>query len=119
MGQAAITARFASPAAVIVASFSAMCTFVLPSPGLALASRVLRLPVILASAAFGVFGFFLMWLVLITHLTGLTSLGVPYLAPLAPTRYGDMKDGIIRAFLQAMKKRPVSIPSQDKIRQAG
>ncbi|MEQ8200565.1 MAG: spore germination protein [Syntrophomonadaceae bacterium] len=118
MGQAAITARFASPAAVIVVAFSAMCTFVLPSPGMALASRLLRLPMILVSATFGIFGFFLMWLLMLTHLTSLTSIGVPYLSPLAPTRYSDLKDGIIRSFLTAMNKRPVSIPSQDKVRQA-
>ena len=118
MGQAAITARFASPAAVIVASFSAMCTFVLPSPGMALISRVLRLPMILAAASFGAVGFALMWLILITHMTSLTSVGVPYMSPLSPTRYRDLKDSIIRYFLTSMKDRPVSIPSQDKVRQA-
>ena len=119
MGQAAITARFASPAAVIVASFSAMCTFVLPSPGIALVSRILRLPMILAAASFGAVGFALMWLVLLTHLISLTSIGVPYMSPLAPTRYSDLKDSFIRSFLTSMQKRPVSIPSQDKVRQAG
>ncbi len=117
IGQAAITARFASPAAVIVVSFSAMTTFVLPSPGMALVTRILRLPVLLASAAFGAFGFFLAWLLIITHLTGLTSIGVPFLSPLAPTRYGDLKDSLIKYFTHAMQRRPDSIPSQDKIRQ--
>ena len=119
MGQAAITARFASPAAVIVASFSAMCTFVLPSPGIALVSRILRLPMILAAAAFGAVGFAMMWLILLTHLISLTSIGVPFMGPLSPTRYSDLKDSVIRSFLTSMKNRPVSIPSQDKIRQAG
>ncbi len=119
MGQAAIIANLASPAGIIVVSFSAMCTFVLTSPGIALITRILRIPLMLAAASFGLFGFSFVWLIIITHLTGLTSVGVPFLAPLAPTRYADLKDSLIRALLTSMTKRPVSIPSQDKVRRAG
>ncbi|MGI5912526.1 MAG: spore germination protein [Syntrophomonadaceae bacterium] len=117
MGQAAINAKLASPAAIIVVAFTTMCTFTLSSPGLALITRILRLPIMVLAATFGIFGFALGWLIIITHLISLKSMGVPFLAPLAPTRYPDLKDAIFRIPLAKMKKRPFSIPSQDKIRQ--
>ncbi len=117
MGQAAIIAKLASPGAVIIVAMTTMSSFALPSPGLVLTTRVLRFPMIILAATFGTFGFSWGWIIIITHLAGLKSMGIPYLAPLAPTRYADLKDTFYRTFLWKMKKRPVSIPSQDKVRQ--
>lgn len=118
IGQAAISAKLATPGIIIVIAMSTICTFALPSSGLVLAVRLLRIPMILMAACFGLFGFSLGWLLIITHLTGLNSFGVPYLAPLAPMRGDDFKDTLYRTFLWKMNKRPVSNPGGNKQRQA-
>lgn len=118
LGQAAISAKLASPGIIVIIAITTIATFSLPSSGLVLATRLLRLPVIVMSASFGLFGFSMAWLIIITHLSSLTSIGVPFLAPLAPTRFADLKDSLIRTFVWKMKKRPVSIPMQDRERQS-
>jgi hypothetical protein len=117
LGQAAISAKLASPAVIIIISITTICTFILPSGPLVQATRILRLPLIFLTAGFGLFGFSLGWLIMLTHLSSLESLGLPYFAPFAPMRYSDLKDSVFRIFLWKMDKRPLSIPSQQKQRQ--
>lgn len=117
LGQAAISAKLASPALIIIIAITTICTFVLPSGPLVQATRILRLPLIFLTAAFGLFGFSLGWLIMLTHLSSLESLGVPYFAPFAPMRFADLKDSIFRTFIWKMNKRPLSIPSQQQQRQ--
>lgn len=117
LGQAAISAKLASPGLIIVIAITTICTFVLPSGPLVQATRILRLPLIFLTASFGLFGFSLGWLIIITHLSSLESLGVPYFAPFAPMRYADLKDSLLRVPIWQMNKRPVSIPAQQQQRQ--
>lgn len=117
LGQAAVSAKLASPGIIIVVALTTIATFALPSSSMILASRVVRLPMLFLSAAFGLFGFSMGWLILLTHLTSLESLGVPYFAPFAPTRYRDLQDALFRFPLWKMEKRPASIPHQDDTRQ--
>lgn len=116
LGQTAVTANLASPAIIIIVALTTICTFAMASYGLAAAIRVIGLPLFFLSAAFGVFGFSLGWLLILAHLVSLESMGVPYFAPIAPMRFTDLKDTFIRVFAFWMKKRPVSIPGQDKKR---
>jgi len=117
LGQAAISAKLASPAIIIIIAITTVCTFALPSGPLVQATRILRLPLILLTAIFGLFGFSLGWLLMLTHLCSLESLGVPYFAPFAPGRYADLKDSLFRIWLFKMNQRPLSIPTQQKQRQ--
>lgn len=118
LGQAAISAKLASPAIIIVTAITTICTWVIPTPSMANTARILRLPVLLCASFFGLFGLSLCCLIILAHLSDLESLGgVPYFAPYAPTRYADLKDSFFRTFLWKMKKRPASIPGQDKQRQ--
>lgn len=117
LGQAAVTANLASPAVIIVIAITTISTFALPTYSMALATRVLRIPLIFLAAAFGSFGLSLGWLLILTHLIELESLGVPYFAPLGPMRFSDLKDTFYRTFLWKMDKRPESYPVQDRKRQ--
>ncbi|MDD2621263.1 MAG: spore germination protein [Syntrophomonadaceae bacterium] len=117
LGQAAISAKLASPGIIVIIAITTISTFALPSSGLILSTRILRLPLLLLSASFGLFGFSLGWLMIITHLSGLSSMGVPFFAPLAPARYADWKDTFFRTFIWKMNERPASIPLQDRRRQ--
>ncbi|MEA4924551.1 MAG: spore germination protein [Syntrophomonadaceae bacterium] len=117
LGQAAISAKLASPIVILIISISIICTFALPSASMVLTTRVLRLPIMLLAATFGLFGIAFGWIVVQAHLISLESIGAPYFAPLAPMRYADLKDSFIRVFWQKMNQRPVSVPARDRKRQ--
>jgi hypothetical protein len=117
LGQAAISAKLASPSVILIISVSVICTYALPSASMVLATRLLRLPMMLLAATFGLFGLSFGWIIMQTHLISLESMGVPYFAPLAPTRFADLKDAFFRTFLWRLNQRPVSIPMQDRKRQ--
>ena len=117
LGQAAISAKLATPAVIIIIAVTTISTFALPAGPLVQSTRILRLPMIFITAIFGLFGFSLGWIFLLAHLCSLESLGVPYFAPLAPMRFADLKDSFFRIWLWKMNQRPLSIPSQQKQRQ--
>ncbi len=117
LGQAAIAANLASPAVIIVISVTTIATFVMPSSGMLLASRILRLPLILASGAFGIYGFSLAWLFIVIHVCSLEDFQTPYYAPFAPLRWQDLKDAAVRVPLWMMNKRPVSLPVSNLTRE--
>ncbi|MDD3364893.1 MAG: spore germination protein [Syntrophomonas sp.] len=117
LGQAAISAKIASPSVILVISLSIICTYALPSTSMVLAVRFLRLPMMFLAATFGVFGLSCGWIIIQAHLISLDSMGVPYFAPLAPIRFGDLKDAFYRTFFWKMNQRPMSIPMQDRKRQ--
>ena len=117
MGQAAISAKLASPAVIIIIAVATICTFTLPSGPLVQSSRILRLPLMVITAVFGLYGFSLGWVFILAHLSSLESLGIPYFAPFAPLRPADLKDGFYRTWLWKMDQRPLSIPAQQKRRQ--
>ncbi len=118
LGQAAISARIASPVVIIVIAVTTVSTFSLPSQPLVQATRILRLPLLLLTGLFGLYGFSMGWLLLLSHLAGIENFGVPYLAPVAPGYRRDWKDQLVRAFLWKMARRPEAIPGQQKWRQA-
>lgn len=116
LGQASIAAGLASPAIIIIVAITTISTFAIPNSTMVLASRIVRIFMILMAAAFGMFGFSVGWFLLLTHLISLESMGVPYMSPYAPMRYPDLKDSVYRTFISKMLRRPVSIPVQDKVR---
>ncbi|MGS0746649.1 spore germination protein [Syntrophomonas erecta subsp. sporosyntropha] len=117
LGQAAISAKLASPGIIIIVAVTTIATFALPNYTMVLATRVIRMMFILATATMGLFGFSVGWFILIIHLIGLESMGVPYFAPFAPTRYGDLKDSVVKGFIWHGKYRPQSVPQLDRQRQ--
>jgi len=116
LGDAAVRTNLVSPVMIIVITITIICNFVIPNYSMSLVIRILRLFLITASATFGAYGMTLAWLVIIIHVCRLESFGLPYFAPVAPTRYRDLKDVYIRMPLWAMKLRPDSIPVKDKRR---
>lgn len=116
LGDAAVRANLVSPVMIIVITITIICNFVIPNYSMSLMIRLLRLFLILAAATFGAFGITLAWLFIIIHVCRLESFGLPYFAPVAPTRYRDLKDVYIRMPIWAMKNRPDSIPVKDKRR---
>lgn len=96
IGQAAVQAGIVSAAMVIVVSFTAISSFILPSYNMSIAFRLLRFPYMALAASFGLFGIIAGVIVLVLHLCSLRSFGIPYMAPFAPLIPADNKDSIIR-----------------------
>ncbi|MBB3114514.1 hypothetical protein FHS18_006635 [Paenibacillus phyllosphaerae] len=116
VGQAAVQAGIVSPIMVIVVALTTIGSFASPSYSAAIALRMLRFPIMIAAALFGLYGIMLLLIIIIIHLCWLKSFGVPYLSPLTPTRLSDLKDTLIRTPLNWMKRRPAMFLPRDQVR---
>lgn len=96
VGQAAVEAGIISPSMVIVVSITAISSFVLPAYNLGISVRILRFPLMLMSALFGLFGICIGVGLIIIHLCSLQSFGTPYLSPLTPLKIKDQQDTLVR-----------------------
>lgn len=116
LGQAAVQAGLVSAAMVIVVSFTAIANFVIPAINMAIAARLIRFMLMLLAATLGLFGIMSGLMILLIHMAGLRSFGIPYLMPVAPLVYRNLKDVFIRVPMWAMRRRPGLI-SDNTIRQ--
>ncbi|BBH18843.1 spore germination protein [Paenibacillus baekrokdamisoli] len=108
IGQAVVQAGLISNVMVIVVSFTAISSFILPNYDMVAAVRLLRFMLMALAAMFGFVGVIIGFMIMIGHLISLQSLGSPYGSPLAPVRYADWKDTLVRIPLWLMNKRPLS-----------
>ncbi|MDQ0116131.1 spore germination protein [Paenibacillus harenae] len=118
LGQAAVQAGLVSGAMVIVVSFTAIASFVMPNFNMASAVRLVRFALMLLAGMFGLFGILAGAVPILVHIISLSSFGVPYFTPLAPLRWSNLKDTLIRVPWRSMKTRPAVISVQNKVRQS-
>jgi spore germination protein len=115
IGQTAVAAGIVSNIMVVVVALTGISSFIIPNYDMSAAIRLIRFPMMLISAMFGIYGLAIGWMTLIAHLISLESLGTPYGSPIAPFRFADMKDTFIRLPLWIMKTRPTNArPIQEK-----
>ena len=86
LGQAAVSASIISPIVIIVVALTGLGNFALPGYGFTVGMTILRIAIILVCAALGLYGMILALFLLLCHLCSLRSLGVPFMAPVAPAR---------------------------------
>nr|WP_260986752.1 spore germination protein [Paenibacillus terrae] len=116
LGQAAVEAGIVSPVVVIVVSLTAIASFVSPAYNIGIAARMLRFIMLIAASLFGIYGIACTLLMMVLHLCSLKSLNVPYMTPYSPIILSELKDSMIRAPLDNMKKRPKLISRNDPVR---
>ena len=116
IGQAAVSAGFASPITVVIVALATIGSFATPAYNAALALRLLRFPIIILAGTFGLFGIVVGLIFIVNHMLSLRSFGVPYLSPFVPPSSGAVRDMILRAPMFMMKKRPESWHPQDDTR---
>jgi len=109
VGQAAVEAGIVSAPLVIVVSITGIASFAIPKFNAAISVRLLRFPLMLLAAVFGLYGIVIGGMIIIGHLARLRSFGVPYLAPVSPLTFSDMKDTFVRVPWWMMKRRPMSL----------
>jgi spore germination protein len=106
IGEAAINAGIASPIMVVIVAATGIASFGLPQYNISTSLRILRFPLMLLSAILGGFGLMIGLLCILLHLTCLRSLGQPYLTPLAPLKFSQLKDVFVRAPLKVLLRSP-------------
>ncbi|MET3698699.1 spore germination protein [Bacillus oleivorans] len=96
IGQAAVEAGIVSNIMVIVVALTAIASFIIPNYDMGAAIRILRFPMMILAAVFGFLGLAIGFMVIIGDFIALESMGTPYGSPLAPLRFSDLKDALIR-----------------------
>jgi spore germination protein KA len=107
LGDAVVSAGFVSSTMVIVVAFTAIASFVVTSHSDA--ESIIRFVMTLLGSALGLFGITIGTIGILIHLSALRSFGSPYLSPLAPISWLDLKDTFLRFPLWAMITRPKTI----------
>jgi len=106
IGQGAVSAGLVGPIMVIVIAIAAICSFVVPSYTMSNSLRLIKFPLILLSATFGIMGYLAGIIVILLHLLSLRSFGEPFLAPVVPIDKSGFKNIFTRIPWWAMKERP-------------
>ncbi|HWQ61491.1 MAG TPA: spore germination protein, partial [Negativicutes bacterium] len=119
IGDASVRAGLISSSLVIVTAFTAIATFSIANYRMALAIRVLRIPLMVAGASFGMFGVMIVLLIIVVHVNIIESFGEPYLASLVPRRLADLQDAadaVIVAPAESRDERPAYLEPEDSRR---
>lgn len=116
VGQSAVSAGVVSPFVVIIVSATTLASYAVPSYTASYMMRFLPYPAVIISGFLGIYGFAWCIVALLIHLASLESLGVSYLAPIAPFDIRDNKDSILRMPRWTMIYRPNYIKAENKKR---
>ncbi len=117
IGEAAVSAGIVSAPMIIVVALTGVASFTIPRYSASNSIRMLRFPMILLAGTLGLLGIIMGIIVIIIHMASLRSFGVPYLSPMAPMQWGDMKDVLMRAPWWKFNTRPHFSGNYNKYRQ--
>ena len=97
VGEAAVNAKFLSPAVVVIVAITGIAGFVIPNRSLANAARICRMIMVFAAGVSGLFGISFVLLIILAYLCKLETFGVPYLTPFIGNEGKNMlKDTLVR-----------------------
>lgn len=106
VGDAAVSAKFVSPAAVVVVAIAAIANYSIPNRDFARGIWLWQFVAIILSSMTGIFGLVIALILLIYTLASIEVLGVPYLSPFINSNSMDQfKDSFVRPPLD-QKKNP-------------
>lgn len=118
IGDAAVSAGLVSTPMVVVVAFTGICSFSIPVYSAGVSLRMVRFLMLIAAAFLGYFGLMIGIIFLLIHLASISSFGVPYLAPLAPMRWEDLGDILVRRPWWSSVRRPQTLAPGNRLRQA-
>ena len=116
VGQAAVSAGFASPITVVIIALTTIGSFATPAYNAALALRLLRFPLVILAGTFGLYGVMIGLILIANHMLSLKSFGVPYISPIVPGNFQSLKDSLVRAPLWSLRNRPAQLHTPDDTR---
>lgn len=115
MGDAAVQAGIIGAPVVIIISFTAVSSYVVPT--ISNEITILRWIFLFLGGFLGGYGISLGIIGLTIHLTILQSFGFSFFSPFFPCRANDLKDTFIRAPLWMMRTRPHKMAPGDAVRE--
>lgn len=107
IGDAAVSAHLVAPQMVIVVAITAIGSFAIPSVEASYPIRLIRFPLMILAAVFGLYGVMLGWMVLLLYLTRMRTFGFPYFQPLAPLKYQELLALAVRVPRWQMMQMPL------------
>lgn len=114
LGDAAVQAGLLGAPAVMIGALSGIGLFTLPDNTLILS--LLRLLVTLIGGVMGLLGVIISTMAIIVYLASMQDYKTPFLAPFAPDIPEDRQDAVMQISVPNMKKRPKSIPNENRQR---
>jgi spore germination protein len=117
IGQAAVQAGIVSNIMVVVVSFTAVASFILPQQDMGAAIRLLRFPFMFVAYLFGAVGIACGMMMLACHIITVQTLRTPYGTPFAPIHTSGWKDMLVRYPARLLRRRPVSLRPKQSVRQ--
>lgn len=113
IGETAVTAKIIHPASLITIGITFLASFLIVYSGLADSKATLRFIFLLIAAFFGFSGLIVGTTILILYMINFKSAGVPYLTPLIPFRYEELKDSFYRGDLKTLINSKHSYPEDN------
>ncbi|WP_377888502.1 spore germination protein [Alkalihalobacillus sp. R86527] len=113
IGQVAVEVGLFVNEVILYLALAAMGTFATPSYELSLANRIVRIGLLVMTAAFGVIGFSIgvtLWILLLIRTK---SFHIPYLWPFIPFSYRAFRDVILRSPMPVKNRRPTVLHPKD------
>lgn len=106
IGEAAVNAKFVSPAVIVIVAAAGICGFLIPNQDLSNAVRISRFCLVILSAVAGLFGLSFGITAILYYLCSLKPFEVPYFYPLSSSN-GDktFKDTLFRNSLNVKRKK--------------
>lgn len=114
LGQTGVSAGLISPPAVVIIALSFIAVYTVSDQIGQL--TLMRFAFLIIGGTVGLLGIIGAILYLANHLATLNQFGTSYLAPYAPRKDKDLKDGLIKKAEPKMQTRPESLKPENKIR---
>ncbi|KZZ83142.1 spore gernimation protein GerA [Bacillus sp. SJS] len=116
IGTAAVEAGLTSNVLLIIVALAALASFTTPIYQMGNTIRLIRFPFIVCGQLWGIFGVFVCFGFFISHILSLSSFGRPYIAPVYPARWRDLKDSLFRLPFRMQGKKPQQMRSPNPFR---
>ncbi|MEQ2526180.1 spore germination protein [Robertmurraya yapensis] len=113
IGQVAVEVGLLTNEVILYLSIAALGTFATPSYEMSLANRLVRIVLLLLTAAFHEYGLVIGITLIIILLVRMQSFGVPYLWPFIPFNFRAMVDVLFRAPIPLKSRRPRFLHPKD------
>lgn len=114
LGDTGVQAGLISPPGIIVIALSLIAVYTVPNQAPQL--NIIRLVFLFLGGTLGLFGIVGGMIYFINYINSMNEFNTPNLAPYAPRITDDLKDGLHKAPMPKMTKRPKSVKSIDETR---
>jgi stage V sporulation protein AF len=113
IGQVAVEVGLLTNEVILYLAIAAIGTFATPSYEMSLANRLVRIFLLVLTAAFQLYGFLIGFVLFIILLARMKSFGVPYLWPFIPFNPRAFRDVLVRSPIPLKNRRPRILKPRD------